>query len=48
MPEILLICVFLIPIISLIVLFFLDDKGTKDTGYELADHFRGREKEAIN
>ena len=36
---------FLIPIISLIVLLFMDDKGTEATGYELADHVREREKE---
>lgn len=36
---------FLIPIISLIVLLFMDDKGTEATSYELADHVREREKE---
>jgi len=29
---------FLIPIISLIVLLFLDDKGEQQKGYGLADH----------
>ncbi|MBB5636143.1 cytochrome c biogenesis factor [Pedobacter cryoconitis] len=29
---------FLIPIISLVVLLFLDDKKKGDTGFKLADH----------
>lgn len=37
---------FLIPIISLIVLLFMDDKGATSTGYELADHVRGKEQES--
>lgn len=36
---------FLIPIISLIVLLFMDDKGTEPGSYELAAHVRDREKE---
>lgn len=36
---------FLIPIISLIVLLFMDDKGTESTGYELADHVHREEKD---
>lgn len=35
---------FLIPIISLIVLLFMDDKGTEPGSYELAEHVREREK----
>ncbi|MFD0940488.1 hypothetical protein [Pedobacter boryungensis] len=36
---------FLIPIISLVVLLFLDDKTEGAKGYELADHVNPRDKE---
>ena len=35
---------FLIPIISLIVLLFLDNKNEERQGYELADHVKKRDK----
>ncbi|MBB2150446.1 hypothetical protein [Pedobacter gandavensis] len=39
---------FLIPIISLIVLLFMDEKETESTGYELADHVRKNAAEQKN
>ncbi|WP_316802597.1 hypothetical protein [Pedobacter nototheniae] len=36
---------FLIPIISLIILIFLEDKNPKTEGYKLADHLQERDLE---
>lgn len=37
---------FLIPVISLIILFFLEDKSENiSSGYELADHVRNRDQQ---
>lgn len=38
---------FLIPIISLIILIFLEDKNPKSEGYKLADHV-GNDRVTIN
>ena len=37
---------FLIPIISLIVLLFLDDKNENKGGYELAEHLKNKEEQS--
>ncbi|MGY0040339.1 hypothetical protein [Pedobacter sp. NJ-S-72] len=37
---------FLIPIVSLVVLLFLDDKKIGDTGFKLADHVK-RDQEQV-
>ncbi|QNK65009.1 hypothetical protein H7F33_16725 [Pedobacter sp. PAMC26386] len=36
---------FLIPIISLVVLLFLDDKSESTTGFKLADHVKRDKKQ---
>ncbi|WP_316752340.1 hypothetical protein [Pedobacter gandavensis] len=38
---------FLIPIISLIILLFMDEKKSDTTSYELAEHVRNRDQAKV-